>query len=102
MEVDIVADVRCDVCDSSTSHNGSYSPQFGTLHAKWGYGAHHDGEAYEVHLCESCFFQALDNLQEQRRGELMFSEQGYESNPDFGRVLGHNQELIQRETACCE
>ncbi len=92
-EVEVVSDVRCDVCDGSTSNNGNYSPQFGTLHAKWGYGAHHDSEAYEVHLCESCFFQALANLQEQRRGNLMFSEQGYEPNPDFGRVLGHTPNL---------
>lgn len=94
IEVEIVADVRCDICDDSTSHNGHHSPQFGTLQAQWGYGAHHDGETFEVHLCESCFFKALANLQEQRRGEMMFSEQGYEPNPDFGRIQGHNLELI--------
>lgn len=52
--------------------------------------ARHDGETYKVHLCESCFFKALANLQEQRRGQLMFTEQGYEPNPDFGRVSGYN------------
>jgi hypothetical protein len=93
-EVEVVADVSCDICDESTSKHGRHSPQFGTLQAQWGYGSHHDGEAFELHLCESCFFQALANLQEQRRGELMFSEQGFEPNPDFGRVLGHSQELI--------
>ena len=85
-EVDVVSDIRCDVCDASCSPVDGYGPQVGTLSARWGYGSTHDGEAYEVHLCESCFFQALASLQEQRRGQLMFSEQGYEPNPDFGRI----------------
>ena len=92
-EVEVVGDVRCDICDGSTSGDGRHAPLFGTLHAHWGYGSHHDGEAYEVHLCESCFFQALANLQERRRGDLLFSEQGGEPNPDFGRVLGHTPDL---------
>jgi hypothetical protein len=73
---------------------GRYSPQFGTLQAQWGYGALHDGEAYEVHLCETCFFGALASLQNLRRGELMFSDQGFEHNSDFGRVEIHTKELI--------
>ncbi len=93
-EIDVVTDVRCDICEKSTSDHGRYSPQFGTLHAQWGYGANHDGETYEVHLCESCFFQALANIKEQRRGQQMFSEQGHEFEPDFGRVINHNRERI--------
>ena len=92
-EVDVVSDIHCDVCEESCSPVEGYGPQVGTLSAKWGYGARHDGEAYEVHLCESCFFQALASLQEQRRGQLMFSEQGYEPNPDFGRIES-DQEII--------
>ncbi len=92
-EVDVVSDIHCDVCEESCSPVEGYGPQVGTLSAKWGYGARHDGEAYEVHLCESCFFQALASLQEQRRGQLMFSEQGYEPNLDFGRIKS-NKEII--------
>ena len=92
-EVDVVSDIRCDVCDESCSPFDGYDPLYGTLSAKWGYGSTHDGEAYEVHLCESCFFQALASLQEQRRGHLMFSIQGYEPNPDFGRIES-NKEII--------
>ena len=92
-EVDVLSDIRCDVCEESCSPVEGYGPQVGTLSAKWGYGARHDGEAYEVHLCESCFFQALASLQEQRRGQLMFSEQGYEPNPGFGRIES-DQEII--------
>ena len=88
-EVDVVSDIHCDVCEESCSPVEGYGPQVGTLSAKWGYGARHDGEAYEVHLCESCFFQALASLQEQRRGQLMFSEQGYE--PNMYRIFSYNQ-----------
>ncbi len=91
-EVDVVSDIRCDVCDESCSPVEGYSPQVGTLSARWGYGARHDGEAYEVHLCESCFFQALASLQEQRRGHLISSEQSYEANPDFG-LVAHTKEI---------
>ena len=92
-EADVVSDIRCDVCDESCSPAEGYDPLYGTLSAKWGYGSRHDGENYELHLCESCFFQALANLQEQRRGHLMFSEEGYELNPDFGRIE-NNKETI--------
>ena len=92
-EADVVSDIRYDVCDESCSPAEGYDPLYGTLSAKWGYGSRHDGENYELHLCESCFFQALANLQEQRRGHLMFSEQGYEPNPDFGRIE-NNKETI--------
>ena len=85
-QVDVVSDIRCDVCDASCSPIDGYGLQVGTLSARWGYGSTHDGESYEVHLCESCFFQALANLQEQRRSHLMFSEQSYEPNPGFGRI----------------
>ena len=51
VEVDAVTDVRCDVCLTSTqSKNGGL--EFATLQAHWGYGSQHDGERYEVHLCE--------------------------------------------------
>jgi hypothetical protein len=89
-EVNEIIDVVCDVCDDSTSDNNRCGPQFGTLHAKWGSDTNHNSEAYVVHLCESCFFQALANINEQRRGQLMFSEQGYEFNPDFGKVTTHD------------
>lgn len=68
-----VVDVRCDICGTSTRMQaGGY--QFGTLQAHWGYGTRHDGERYEVHLCEDCFFQALANHKGERRAQIMFSE----------------------------
>lgn len=55
VEQEAVTDLRCDICDEST-RQASGNLQFGTLEAQWGYGTAHDGERYEVHLCERCFF----------------------------------------------
>ncbi len=91
--VDVVTDVLCDVCGESTSRSGQHSPQFGTLQAGWGYGASHDGESYQVHLCEGCFFSTLAYLKEQRRGNKMFSEKSAEQERKFGLIEG-NQEIL--------
>ena len=52
-QVEVVTDVLCDVCNQLTQL------EFGTLSANWGCGSKHDGERYELQLCEKCFFYAL-------------------------------------------
>ena len=46
-QVEVVTDVVCDVCNQSTKL------EFGNLSAHWGYGSKHDGEKYELQLCEN-------------------------------------------------
>lgn len=65
--------LSCDVCGTDLRVPG-YGAQFGTLHARWGYGAQHDGEHYCVHLCEMCFFQAVGNLRRQHQVFALFAE----------------------------
>ncbi|WP_284077689.1 hypothetical protein [Acinetobacter nosocomialis] len=48
--------------------------EFGTLFAHWGYGSKHDGERYELQLCEKYFFYALVTLKKERADEFMFDE----------------------------
>lgn len=69
--VPVTVDVLCDVCSNSTSPTGA-SPQFGTLSTHWGYGSAHDGERYEVHLCENCFFMTLAGIRRERLVNQMF------------------------------
>lgn len=86
--VTVTMDVLCDVCSSSTTPPGG-SAQYGMLTAHWGYGSKHDGERYEVHLCEQCFFSTLSTLRRQRMVEHMFDEtSGIAGEPDaeFGQV----------------
>lgn len=85
IDVETVTDIVCDVCGESTClKTGEH--QFGTLKAHWGYGTAHDGESYEVHLCELCFFQALANLKQQLRTNTLFSEGGPDQGQNFGLV----------------
>lgn len=77
--------VRCDVCGSCTRTLG-YGNQFGVLQARWGYGAQHDGERYQVRLCESCFFVALAHLRQERRVQHLFEDAPLRDDQAFGRV----------------
>ena len=83
-QTESVSDVLCDVCGESTRVEGS-GLQFGTFRASWGYGSAHNGERYEVHLCETCFFRALLGLRRERMVNFMFSDEDQDLS-DFGRV----------------
>lgn len=82
--VELVHDVSCDVCSESTGVDG-YGTQFGVLRASWGYGSRHDGERYEVHLCENCFFRTLSGLRRERMVNDLFNDEA-EDLSSFGRV----------------
>lgn len=84
VEVETVIDVVCDVCCCSTRLDTG--GQFGTLQARWGCGNAHDGERYEVHLCEDCFFQTLAYLKQERRTQHLFSEGGQDLTNNLGLV----------------
>ncbi|BBG89714.1 hypothetical protein ACGSH8M1_023800 [Aeromonas caviae] len=81
-----VIDVCCDVCGESTNV-AEQVLEYATLAASWGYYSKHDGEQYQVHLCESCFFETLAYLRQCHREKNMFTA-GYQvADPDrFGRI----------------
>ncbi|MFU4621829.1 hypothetical protein ACM705_14925 [Pseudomonas aeruginosa] len=85
-QTESISDVLCDVCGDSTRVEG-YGLQFGTLRASWGcgYGSTHDGERYEVHLWEPCFFRTISGLRRERMVNFMFSDEDQDLS-DFGRV----------------
>lgn len=86
VEVEAITDVTCDVCGCSTRMTaGSY--QYGTLQAHWGYESSHDGQRFEVHLCEHCFFQALAYLKQERRAQQLFSRDSSSEIDDLGLVV---------------
>ena len=67
-QVRFITDVLCDVCKQSTTL------KFATFSAHWGYGSTHDGDRYELQLCEKCFSYALATLKKERRDTFMFDE----------------------------
>lgn len=81
----IDADIDCDVCGASTRVPG-HGSQHGILQAVWGDGSEHDGERYRVHLCESCFFQTLAFLRQERRINTLFDDASSTDEQAFGRV----------------
>lgn len=85
VEIETVIDFLCDACGSSTRpENGGL--QYASLQAHWGYGTRHDGERYELHLCENCFFKTIAYLKGERRTENLFSDKAAEVSEDFGLV----------------
>lgn len=85
VESQAVTDVRCDVCRKSTRLANS-NLQYGRLEAQWGYGTAHDGERYEVHLCEPCFFATLAYLKQERRTANLFDEDAGPGADELGLV----------------
>ncbi|MBA1220842.1 hypothetical protein G7017_08015 [Pseudomonas fulva] len=84
-ESEAVADVRCHVCSEST-RLANDSLQYGRLEAHWGYGTAHDGEHYEVHLCERCFFTTLAYLKQERRTAHLFDIEPNTIEDELGLV----------------
>ncbi|WQN26597.1 hypothetical protein ULE26_15320 [Stutzerimonas stutzeri] len=78
------SDILCDVCGESTRVDG-YGCQFGTLSAVWGYGSTHDGQRYQVRLCETCFMSTLAGLRRDRMVNFMFSDEDQDLS-NFGLV----------------
>ena len=83
-EVETVTNVLCDVCCCSTRLDGGN--QFGTLQAHWDHGTAHDGERYELHLCEECFFRTLAYFKQERRIQHLLSEDVQDLTDNLGLV----------------
>lgn len=73
----------CAICGCSTRVE-EYGLQFGTLRAS-GYGSAHDGEHYEVLLCEPCFFRTISGFRRERMVNFVVSDEDQAIN-NFGRV----------------
>lgn len=64
---EVVAEIICDGCgESCTQDREQGIHEYATLSADWGYYSDHDNERYRYQLCETCFFNLLAYLQEQR------------------------------------
>jgi len=90
--VKVVSDVKCDVCGASTlAEHGVINA--GSLRAKWGFGSKHDGDHYEVDLCEVCFFDTLSYLKRERQSPRVFrneEEDSFAGADEFGLVSQEN------------
>ena len=73
-------DILCDVCMESTKLNHA------VLSTNWGKESKHDGEQYQLYLCEACFFATVATLKREHRVKQMFNEDFNEAELErFGR-----------------
>jgi len=70
----VVEDIKCDVCGASTLSEGGEINAV-SLQAAWGYGSKHDGDSYEIDLCEGCFFGTLSYLRRERQSQRLFANE---------------------------
>ena len=68
--------VICDSCGQNCKGNSNYESEYATLRANWGYWSDSDGQNYELHLCEHCFYDVLGHI---KAGAIHIYQ-----NPEFG------------------
>jgi len=76
-----VDDVHCDVCGKSTTNFIDVGPDYATLESCWGYGSTSDGAKYNIELCETCFFEVLNFIKDNRRKILRPFNYPYDNDP---------------------
>lgn len=52
VEVDVLEDVICDVCNNSCKNSTNF--EYMTMKNYWGYGSSKDGQLWGAHICEKC------------------------------------------------
>jgi hypothetical protein len=76
-----VDDIHCDVCGKSTTNTTNVGPDYATLESCWGYGSKNDGTKYNIELCETCFFEVLNFINDKRRKILGPFNFPYDTDP---------------------
>jgi hypothetical protein len=74
----ITTDVICDCCGKSCKvywgkKGKSFTFEFMTLSADWGYGSGKDMERYQAQICEKCVDKKLSPMVKFRKTEMVFS-----------------------------
>ena len=62
--------VYCDIC-GKTCTNDNYGSEYASLEAIWTYGSKHDGERFDIQLCENCFFETIHWMKNKRLTNLI-------------------------------
>lgn len=64
--VETVDHILCDVCGKTCTDDLYNDHENATIEAVWGYNSRSDGDKYEIHLCENCFYITISFLRNQR------------------------------------
>ena len=85
----VTDDVICDCCGQSTT-TMNMGPSWAELSACWGYGSVHDGDMYNIDICENCFTDVLDFIKKKRKKTLGPLRYPHEYDPLNGHRYFHD------------
>lgn len=84
------AKICCYACCRTVDADGR-ELEVGSLSASWGKNSTHDGESYNLSLCEECFFRVLGDLRFQRAIQMHVDDDEDNLNA-FDRVTSATDE----------
>jgi len=77
--------IQCDQCGKDCEGaEDMFGINHATLDAVWGYGSKSDGSKFEIHLCESCFYNVVEHIRDERKKLLGPAEYPYDNDPLYG------------------
>lgn len=81
--------VYCDVCGHSC-YVEQIGSEYATLEAVWGYGSKHDGLRFDIQICDKCFEDTLNWIQQKRKSNLGPFNYPYDKDP----LKGTNYNIV--------
>lgn len=80
----VVDKTYCDICGSCCTDDNC-GDEYATLEALWGYSSRKDGSKYEIHLCEHCFDETIQEMKNKRQSYLGCFNYPYDEDPLLGK-----------------
>lgn len=74
----------CDICGSCCTDENC-GDEYATLEALWGYSSRKDGSKYEIHLCENCFDETIQEMKNKRQSYLGCFNYPHDEDPLSGK-----------------
>lgn len=69
--IKVIDQILCDICGKTCTDDFYNNHENATLEAIWGYNSRSDGQKFEIHLCESCFYDTIQWMKQKREEYLL-------------------------------
>ena len=76
--------IYCDICGSCCTDDNC-GDEYATLEALWGYCSSKDTSKYEIHLCERCFDETIQEMKNKRQSYLGCFNYPHDEDPLLGK-----------------
>lgn len=81
---EVVDKTYCDICGSCCTDDNC-GDEYATLEALWGYCSSKDTSVYEIHLCENCFDETIQDMKNKRQSYLGCFNYPHDKDPLLGK-----------------